>query len=195
MAGPDRGRLNEQQRSRKRGTVQPCHRHVHEAHGPRPVAHRRTLWRGRGDAPGRADPDLRRHQRQWHRVERGTVHLDGRPASGQCQPTANGATETQPEKDVAGKKLVSRQRSAAWKVEVVACTTNSSKGKPHKGCTTEILERALTISTKAKSAKATLRRAGKVYATGTLTRPPGPPRLRSTSTHASDSRPAPTRSP
>ena len=56
-AGPDRGRL---QRSSgdlvERGTVQPRHGHLHEAHGPRPVAHRstRTARSRRRCPPGRS---------------------------------------------------------------------------------------------------------------------------------------------
>lgn len=59
----------------------------------------------------------------------------------------------------------------------MTCTNKTLKGKKHKHCATTLLKHALTISASVKSAKATLRRAGKVYATGTLTRRHGPLRL------------------
>ena len=43
--------------------------------------------------------------------------------------------------------------------------------------TPELLQRALSITASAKSAKATLKRAGKIYAKGTLTRTKGHLRL------------------
>ena len=78
--GPDRGRRQLQgQFPDERGTPRPGDGHLHEAHRSRPVAHRSTQSRRRGDAALRRGPDRGRlqHQQRLSR-ERGTVQ----PADG-----------------------------------------------------------------------------------------------------------------
>ena len=266
-AGPDRRRLQRRYLC-QRGTVQPGHGHVHEAHGRRPVAHRSTRERSRGDAPRRAGPDRRRRQRQRLSSaelffpaaqaqiaggsfgeetvgERsavavltvrnvgaqaltisgatlaGTNAADFTVAADTCEgvtlafrqectisasftPASEGpASATLTLKDNESEPAVvalsgtgvaaaqkprgsqggkgsggsPRPKAEAANVELVTCRNKTLRGTKPKHCAAKLLKRALMISASVKSASAILRRAGKIYATGTFTRSHGSLRL------------------
>ena len=68
-------------------------------------------------------------------------------------------------------------RARTARVELLTCRTSTAKGKKRTRCSTKLLKAGLTVTASTNNAKASLRRAGKLYATGTLRRTHGSLRL------------------
>jgi Abnormal spindle-like microcephaly-assoc'd, ASPM-SPD-2-Hydin/Kelch motif len=76
-----------------------------------------------------------------------------------------------------GPTAPGKPKTRAARIELVTCATGAAKSKPRKHCATKLLQRTVAVNASAKHAKALLKRAGKLYATGALTRAHGSVRL------------------
>ena len=86
---------------------------------------------------------------------------------------AKRATEAQttPEPQPTGAPTSrARPKARAAHVALVTCTTSTVKSRTRRHCTTRVLEGAVTVAASTNNVKASLRRRGKLYATGMLTR-------------------------
>ena len=101
-------------------------------------------------------------------------HPRRRTGGGTGPQNQTGPTEP---RGATGATAPGKPKARAARVELVTCATGTAKGKTRKHCTTKLLKHAVAINANGKRARASLKRAGKLYATGRLTRTHGSLRL------------------